>query len=214
MTDAFRRRYVLPSGRMTSDSPTACAVAVAFGLPGPRRRQAAGDRLAEPVLADDARIATGFVGTPLICDALTDTGHRDVAYRLLLQTVCQSWLHPVTMGATTIWERWDGSCPDGTLDPGGIAWARTRHETPHGTAALSWELTAAGMTARTGGCAWRPCPPPTTPAGRGCPARAVRSAAVQPAGPEPMMMTSRMSVVVLMPAAPARSPRSGPRPAP
>lgn len=118
--DAFRRRYVTASGRMTSDSPTAYALAVAFGLLTQQQRQAAGDRLAQLVLDDDARIATGFVGTPLICDALTDTGHLDVAYRLLTQTECPSWLYPVTMGATTIWERWDSMRPDGTLNPGGM----------------------------------------------------------------------------------------------
>jgi alpha-L-rhamnosidase len=66
------------------------------------------------------RISTGFVGTPLVCDALTDTGHADVAYRLLLQTQCPSWLYPVTMGATTIWERWDSMLPDGSINPGGM----------------------------------------------------------------------------------------------
>ncbi|MGV9503831.1 family 78 glycoside hydrolase catalytic domain [Streptomyces sp. NPDC003642] len=118
--DAFRHRYVSASGRMTSDSPTAYALALVFGLLTQQQRQAAGDRLAQLVLADDARIATGFVGTPLICDALTDTGHLDVAYRLLTQTECPSWLYPVTMGATTIWERWDSMRPDGTLNPGGM----------------------------------------------------------------------------------------------
>ena len=53
------------------------------------------------------RIATGFVGTPLVADALADGGHLDEAARLLLQTECPSWLYPVTMGATTVWERWD-----------------------------------------------------------------------------------------------------------
>ncbi|MFD4688910.1 family 78 glycoside hydrolase catalytic domain [Streptomyces sp. NPDC058463] len=118
--DAFRRRYVLPSGRMTNDSPTAYAIALAFDLLTPSQRQPAGDRLAQLVVEDDARIATGFVGTPLVCDALTDTGHLDTAYRLLLQTQCPSWLYTVTMGATTIWERWDSLRPDGTLNPGGM----------------------------------------------------------------------------------------------
>ena len=63
-------------------------------------------------------IATGFAGTPYICDALTSTGHLDDAYRLLLQRECPSWLYPVTMGATTIWERWDSMLPDGTINPG------------------------------------------------------------------------------------------------
>jgi len=121
VADAFRRRHVLPDGRMTSDSPTAYSLALVFGLlDDPRQRRTAADRLARLVLDDDARIATGFVGTPLICDALTDGGHLDVAYRLLTQTECPSWLYPVTMGATTIWERWDSLRPDGTLNPGGM----------------------------------------------------------------------------------------------
>ena len=78
----------------------------------PRRRDAeqrphAGDRLPQLVLKSQLKIATGFVGTPLICDALTDTGHVDAAYGLLMQEECPSWLYPVLHGATTIWERWD-----------------------------------------------------------------------------------------------------------
>jgi alpha-L-rhamnosidase len=64
------------------------------------------------------RIATGFVGTPLVADALADAGHLDAAERLLLQTECPSWLYPVTMGATTVWERWDSLLPDGSVNPG------------------------------------------------------------------------------------------------
>ena len=43
--------------------------------------------------ASGFRISTGFVGTPLIIDALTGSGHLDLAYRLLLQTGCPSWLY-------------------------------------------------------------------------------------------------------------------------
>ena len=64
------------------------------------------------------RIATGFAGTPYVTDALTMTGHIDTAYRLLLETDCPSWLYPVTMGATTVWERWDSLLPDGSINPG------------------------------------------------------------------------------------------------
>jgi alpha-L-rhamnosidase len=46
------------------------------------------------------------------------TGHLDDAYRLLLERECPSWLYPVTMGATTIWERWDSMLPDGSINPG------------------------------------------------------------------------------------------------
>lgn len=81
-------------------------------------RQGAGDRLAELVREDGFRISTGFAGTPFVTGALSSTGHLDEAYRPLLERECPSWLYPVTMGATTVWERWDSMLPDGTINPG------------------------------------------------------------------------------------------------
>ena len=52
----------------------------------------------------------------MVCDALVDAGLVDDAYHLLLQTACPSWLYPITMGATTIWERWDSLLPDGSIN--------------------------------------------------------------------------------------------------
>jgi alpha-L-rhamnosidase len=116
---AFAHTYVTPAGRMTSDTQTAYAMALQWGLlPEAAQREEAGRRLADLVRAGGFRIATGFVGTAIICDALTDSGHGDVAHRLLLQTECPSWLYPVTMGATTVWERWDSMRPDGSINPG------------------------------------------------------------------------------------------------
>ncbi|WP_433862548.1 family 78 glycoside hydrolase catalytic domain [Streptomyces sp. L7] len=116
---AFSRRFVTADGRMESDSPTAYAVAIVWDLfADESQRSAAGRRLADLVRAGGFRISTGFVGTPVICDALTSTGHAQVAHRLLLQTGCPSWLYPVTMGATSMWERWDSMLPDGTINPG------------------------------------------------------------------------------------------------
>ena len=110
-----------PSGRIFSDAQTVYALAIEWDLlPEAHQREEAGRRLADLVRTAGFRIATGFVGTPLVCDALTSTGHVDVAYRLLLQTQCPSWLYPVTMGATTIWERWDSLRPDGSVNPGGM----------------------------------------------------------------------------------------------
>jgi alpha-L-rhamnosidase len=114
----FRERYLDGDGRLQPSTQTAYAVALRFGLLEPAERPAAAARLAETVEADGYRIATGFVGTPLVCDALSDEGHATDAYRLLLQTECPSWLYPVTMGATTIWERWDSMLPDGSINEG------------------------------------------------------------------------------------------------
>jgi alpha-L-rhamnosidase len=116
---AFAREYVTPNGRLASDAQTAYAIAIAWDLiPGDPARDHAGERLSDLVSHEGFRIGSGFVGTPIVCDALCDTGHADVAYALLEQTECPSWLYPVMQGATTIWERWDSLRPDGSINPG------------------------------------------------------------------------------------------------
>lgn len=114
---AFNDRWV-DAGRIFSDATTVYALAICFGLLDEEDRALAGARLAELVHEGGYRITTGFAGTPFITHALSSTGHLDSAYRLLLQTECPSWLYPVTMGATTVWERWDSMLPDGTVNPG------------------------------------------------------------------------------------------------
>ena len=115
----FGREFVTPGGRVLSDAQTAYALALCWDLlPTAEQRQRAADRLADLVRTSGFRISTGFVGTPLVTDALADHGHSDTAYRLLLQTGCPSWLYSVAMGATTVWERWDSMLPDGHINPG------------------------------------------------------------------------------------------------
>jgi alpha-L-rhamnosidase len=102
-----------------SDSATAYGLALQWALlPGAEQRRHAGERLADLIRTAGFRISTGFLGTPLMTDALTDAGEPELAYRLLLQTGCPSWLYSVTMGATTVWERWDSMLPDGSINPG------------------------------------------------------------------------------------------------
>jgi alpha-L-rhamnosidase len=117
--EAFNAEYVKPAGQVRSDAPTAYALALQFDLlANDDQRRYAGKRLAELVASSGYHISTGFVGTPLICDALCSVGAYDAAFRLLMQRECPSWLYPVTMGATTIWERWDSLLPDGSVNPG------------------------------------------------------------------------------------------------
>ena len=116
--------------------------------------------------------STGFVGTPLICDALTHAGALDTAYRLLLQRECPSWLYPVTMGATTIWERWDSMLPDGTVNPGEMT---SFNHYALGAVADWLHRTVAGLA----------------PAAPGLPAAARRAAARRRAAPAPRPTTRR-----------------------
>ncbi|WP_246486414.1 family 78 glycoside hydrolase catalytic domain [Kribbella qitaiheensis] len=116
---AFAAEYATEGGRVLSDAPTTYAMALQWALlPTAEQRRRAGLRMADLVRTAGFRISTGFVGTPLMADALTDAGEPDLAYRLLLQTGCPSWLYAVTMGATTIWERFDSMLPDGSINPG------------------------------------------------------------------------------------------------
>lgn len=117
--EQYAKQYISETGRMTSDSQTAYALAICFNLVAdPSQLKLAGDRLAEIVQANEYRVGTGFAGTPFICEALAKANHMDVAYGMLLNKKCPSWLYPVAMGATTIWERWDSMLPDGSINPG------------------------------------------------------------------------------------------------
>ncbi|PPF37944.1 alpha-L-rhamnosidase [Rathayibacter sp. AY1A3] len=117
---AFLDEFVSKTGRVVNETATAYALAITFDLLDDAQKAHAGDRLADIVARAGYRISTGFAGTPLVTDALSATGHLDEAYLLLLETGCPSFLYPVTMGATTIWERWDSVRPDGTINPSGM----------------------------------------------------------------------------------------------
>jgi alpha-L-rhamnosidase len=115
----FALEYISPNGRLVSDSQTAYALAIVFDLfPSPEQRVRASDRLVWIVRRNAFKIGTGFAGTPFICEALALAGHSQVAYAMLHNKSCPSWLYPVTMGATTVWERWDSMLPDGSINPG------------------------------------------------------------------------------------------------
>lgn len=116
---AFVAEYVNADGTMTSDAQTAYALGLQFDLiTDAGMRDAAATRLAQLVHDAGNRIATGFVGTPLVSDALSSGGQVDTAYDLILERECPSWLYQVEQGATTVWERWDSLLPDGTVNPG------------------------------------------------------------------------------------------------
>jgi alpha-L-rhamnosidase len=94
-------------------------LAIAFDLLPDSIVPAAADRLAQDVRARGAHLTTGFLGTPVLLHTLSGTGHVPVAFDLLTQRSYPSWLYPITRGATTMWERWDGIRPDSSFeDPG------------------------------------------------------------------------------------------------
>jgi alpha-L-rhamnosidase len=117
---SFLQAFSTPRGLLLSDSVSAYTLALAFGLAGDDSRLTSQwrERLVRLVRKAGYRIPTGFLATPLLCDALADAGHADVALKVLLQTEHPSWLAPVLKGATTVWERWDSLLEDGSVNPG------------------------------------------------------------------------------------------------
>jgi alpha-L-rhamnosidase len=105
---AFQRRYVTPDGLVAGQTQTSYVLALQFDLLPEALRPKAAAELVRDIRKRGDKLATGFVGTSYLPFVLTETGHLDVAYRLLFQKAWPSWLYAVTQGATTIWERWDG----------------------------------------------------------------------------------------------------------
>src|SRR2546427_1791111 len=117
---AFQREFVSATGRVGENTQTAYALAIAFGLLPDSLVPAAAARLAAAVGARGMHLTTGFVGTPQRLPVLRTTRHRDAADGLLLQRSYPSWLYPITRGATTMWERWDGIRPDSSFEDAGM----------------------------------------------------------------------------------------------
>lgn len=113
--ETFVDEFVTPNGMVMSNTQTAYILALQFDLLPEHLREQAAARLIGVIKEYDDHISTGFLGTPYICHVLSRYGYKDVAYKLLLQETYPSWLYPVKMGATTVWERWDGIKPDGTF---------------------------------------------------------------------------------------------------
>ncbi|MFJ6125699.1 alpha-L-rhamnosidase [Streptomyces griseoviridis] len=117
---AFRTAYVGADGRVKGDTQTAYVLALSMDLVPDALRTAAADRLVALIDARDGHLSTGFLGTPRLLPVLTDTGHNDVAYRLLTQRTFPSWGYQIDRGSTTMWERWDSLRPDGTFQDKGM----------------------------------------------------------------------------------------------
>ena len=112
---AFVKNYISAFGSAITNTQTAYVLALQFDMLPDSLQKNAAARLARLVMANNDHLATGFLGTPHLLHALSKNGYTDLAFKVLLQETCPSWLYPVKMGATTIWEKWDAIKPDSTV---------------------------------------------------------------------------------------------------
>ena len=115
IVDKFQRTFFDENGNMTAQTQTAHIVALYFGLTPEEYKENTINGLLKLLEKENGHLVTGFVGTPYFCHALSQNGHVKEAYELLLKDDFPSWLYQVKMGATTVWEHWDGLKPDGTM---------------------------------------------------------------------------------------------------
>lgn len=112
----FRKEYVTARGRLVAETQTACALALYFDLVEEKDREKVKETLRNQLIRTKNHVMTGFVGSQFLCRVLSENGYHDLAGKIFLQEDCPSWLYSVNLGATTIWELWDGCNPDGSIN--------------------------------------------------------------------------------------------------
>lgn len=118
--EAIRKEYITANGRLAIDTQTAYALALQFGLiPESQCSRVVADLVAR-LKKDNDHLKTGFVGTPFICQVLSQYGYHKLAAKIFLLEDFPSWLYAVNLGATTVWERWNSVLPDGSMNPEGM----------------------------------------------------------------------------------------------
>ena len=112
----FRAEYVTANGRLLSDTQTAAALALRFGLVEERHRERVLDFLKLNLIKNKKHLRTGFVGTEYLTHVLSQNGLHQLMGDILFKEDCPSWLYEVNLGATTVWELWDGVNEDGSFN--------------------------------------------------------------------------------------------------
>lgn len=114
----IQEEYFTKHGRLSIDTQTGYVLALYYNLAPDHERLY--KELRYRFMLDGDKLKTGFVGTPLLCNTLSENGMNDLAYSLVLEEGYPGWLYAVKMGATTIWERWNSVMPDGKMNPSGM----------------------------------------------------------------------------------------------
>ncbi|MEG1426572.1 MAG: alpha-L-rhamnosidase C-terminal domain-containing protein, partial [Oscillospiraceae bacterium] len=112
---AIRKEFYTPGGRCAAATQTGQAMSLHFNLAPEEFRGKITKQLQKLLRDNDMHLKTGFLGTPILCRALSDNGAAEDAYTLFLKEDLPSWLYEVNMGATTIWERWNSILPNGKI---------------------------------------------------------------------------------------------------
>jgi alpha-L-rhamnosidase len=112
---AFKEEYILPSGKIKGDFQGIYVLALKMGMADGQLKEKVAAQLVHLIKENGNKLDTGFMSVNYLMDVLVDNGFERVAYDLLFQTDCPSWLYQVEKGATTIWESWQSIMPNGKV---------------------------------------------------------------------------------------------------
>ena len=112
----IRDEYITKNGRVISQTQTGCAMALEYGVAEEQHRETILNDLKNNLQGVKNHLRTGFAGTPVLCPALSHGGAHDIAGSVFLKEECPGWLYSVKLGATTVWELWDGVNEDGSFN--------------------------------------------------------------------------------------------------
>lgn len=120
IVDAINLEYVTRTGRLVSETQTACVIMLYFDLVKPEYRKRILEALVMNINTHHGHLTTGFVGTPYLCHCLSENGLHELADEIFMKEDFPGWLYAVKKGATTIWERWNSILPNGDFDESGM----------------------------------------------------------------------------------------------
>lgn len=120
IVDAINQEFITETGRVVSETQTACVLLLYFHLAKPEYRERILRTLTQNINAHHNHLTTGFVGTPYLCHCLSENGEHDLADEIFMKEDFPGWLYAVKKGATTIWERWNSILENGDFDESGM----------------------------------------------------------------------------------------------
>jgi len=110
---AFAAEYIDEKGHLKANYQGIHIIALKFNMIPEQYKQSCFDNLVNLIIENGYRLDTGFISVPFILDVLCEFGREDIAFKLLYQNECPSWMYQIERGATTMWESWSAIKPDG-----------------------------------------------------------------------------------------------------
>lgn len=111
---AYIEEYVDENGLLPQELQGLYVIALKMDLVPDALRPKMVNHLREMIEANDNKLDTGFLSVLFLMDVLCDNGLKDLAFKILYQNKCPSWLYEIEHGATTMWESWGAVLEDGS----------------------------------------------------------------------------------------------------